>query len=501
MSYSRVARRPEEGNKMTMMKFAALAAAMMLCMTAMGPATARAEEILSIEDHLALEVGSTQEWDGGDYVALNMTKGDSTAWFGVVYGNESHSNSVTIVSAYLRFLGGAEIRNEDGAMMIPATGIPVLTVYVQKLALLIEFSDDGYLEPFSGDKTGAGNGLFDFQNAGCSVDDFDVGSVEPVHKILDLNRSWERSEIVETKTIGSTEKEWTFTLSAKNLLYDKIWDNEPAENEDGSRKGRDSDGKVHDVAFQFHIGTVLDNYSVEVPWYRITWKDGGPVESSEAGTRAYNGTSLTTDFKFDHWIKDWDYQSADNLLMLETFTAFGTFIPAFVQNWLDVQFVNATAGEQIGIAELETFTGGEEDINATDTMPAESTRLTKDAIIFKDNWQKVGEMSWVSNVTVDNEDKDMYFQIHAGQNLNMEGENNDGFLHGILFLGGYVYPMGHDIFHDPSYTAHALFLDIGVNCGPLAMLGGLSALVIMISVTVAVIVVSVMVLRKTRIEH
>ncbi len=482
---------------MKIIMFGAVFAALMLGLCAFGPATTVRAEVLSIEDHLAIEVGSTTEWEGGDYVALNMTKGDSTAWFGVVYGNETHSNSVTIVSAHLRFLGGAEIRNEDGAMMVPATGIPVLTIYIQKLAMLIEFSDDGYLEPFSGERYGAGNGLFDFQGAGGTIDDFALGSLEPVYKIVDLNRSWERSEIEETRTLGTTEKEWTFTLSAKNVLYDKIWDNEPAENEDGSRAGTEADGKVHDIAFQFHLGTVLDEFNVSVPWYRVTYADGAPIASTEMESRTYTGTSLTTEFKFDHWIKDWDYESQDNLLMLETATAFGTFIPTFVQDWMDVQFLNATAEDAIGIAELETFTGSEGDVTATDTIPEESTRLSKDVIIFRDNWQKVGEMNWVSNVTVDGEEKEMYFQIHAGQNIDWEGENHDGYVHGILFLGGYIYPMGHDIFHDPSYISNALFLDIGVNLGPLEVIGGLIGLYVMVGIVVGVIAISVITIRKT----
>ncbi len=481
-------------------KTAAVFAALMLGLVALGPTTTRAE-ILSIEDHLALETGSTAEWDGGDYVALNMTKGDSTAWFGVVYGNETHGNSVTIVSAHLRFLGGAEVRNKDGAIMVPATGIPVLTVYIQKLAVLIEFSDTGYIADFGGSIEGADNGLFDFAHQGCTIDEFCLGSMEPVHKILDLNRSWERSEIVETKTLGTTEKEWTFTLSAKNMTYTKIWDNQPPVNDDGSRPGEESDGSVGEVAFQFHIGTVLDDFGVEVPWYRVTYDQGHIIDSSEAAPKTYNGTSLTTEFKFDHWINGWDYQSKDNLLMLETFTAFGTFIPTFVQEWLDAQFVNATAGDQLGIAEIETFTGGEQDITGTDTMPQESARLTKDSIVFRDNWQKVGEMTWVSNVTVDQEEKDMHFQIHAGQNLNMEGENRDGYLHGIMFIGGYVYPMGHDIFHDPSYIAHALFLDLGVNLGPLGAILGAAVFMLMVGTVAAVVVLCALALRKNKIQY
>lgn len=451
-----------------MTKYMAGLMALMLCGVAFAPGMAKAE-VLSINEHLALEVGSTDEWDGGDYVALNMTKGDSTAWFGVVYGNDTHSNSVTIVSAHLRFLGGAEIRSEDGGIMIPATGIPVLTVYIQKLAALIEFSDTGYLEPWENELVGADNGVFDFKNTGDGITDFGVGSVEPVHKIVDLNRSWDISEITETDTLGTTEKEWEFTLSAKNLLYDKIWDNKPAVNEDGSRPGLPSDGKVHDVAFTFHIGTQIDEFNVSVPWYRVTYGEGGIVDSEEIEPRVYEGTSLTTEFKFDHWIKDWDYQSEENLLMLETVTAFGTFIPDIVQSWLGVEYFNETE-DAAGVAEIETFTGGEADMMSTDGIPDGSHRLAKDSIVFRDNWQKVGEMTWVSNVTVDNNEEDMYFQIHAGENIHWLTDEENGYVNGIIFIGGYIYPMGHDIFHDPAYTAHALFLDIGVVFAPIANL-------------------------------
>ena len=374
-------------------------------------------------------------------------------------------------------------------MMIPETGIPVLTVYIQKLAALIEFSDDGYLEPWENELVGADNGLFDFDNAGCGLSNFSLGSMEPVHKILDLNRSWDIGDITEVSTVGTTEKEWSFTLSNKDLMYSKIWDNEPLEDEDdeneddgandedddGSRPGRESDGKVQDVAFNFHIGTKMDEFNVSVPWYRVTYGNGQVIDSEESGTKKFAGKSLTTEFKFDHWIKGWDYQSKDNYLMLETVTAFGTFIPDFVKSWMDAQFVNAAAENTTGIAEIETFTGGQKDILSTDGIPDEAQQLTRDTVVFKDNWQKVGVMSWVSNVTVDNEERNMSFQIHAGENFMWSSDEDDGYVNGIIFLGGYIYPMGHDIFHDPSYVANALFLDIGIGfMNPLGALVQLS---------------------------
>jgi hypothetical protein len=208
----------------------------------------------------------------------------------------------------------------------------------------------------------------------------------------------------------------------------------------------------------------------------------------------YKGTSLTTEFKFDHWINGWDCQSKDNLLMLETVTAFGTFIPEIVQDWLDVQFVNETVEEPITVAEIETFTGGEADMMDTDGIPSGSHRLSKDSIIFKDNWQKVGEMTWVSNVTVDGQEDDMHFQIHAGENLHWPNDEDTGYVNGIIFIGGYIYPMGEDIFHDPAYTAHALFLDLGVGFnmfGNIFGIMGIYALVCIAAATIAVVYLGV----------
>ena len=57
--------------------------------------------------------------------------------------------------------------------------------------------------------------------------------------------------------------------------------------------------------------------------------------------------------------------------------------------------------------------------------------------------------------------------------------------------------MGHDIFHDPSYVSNALFLDIGVNLGPLEVIGGLVGLYIVSGMVIGVIFVSVITISKT----
>ena len=50
---------------------------------------------------------------------------------------------------------------------------------------------------------------------------------------------------------------------------------------------------------------------------------GGPrnaqtMVTERAGNRTFNGTTITTDMKYDHYINGWDFESYDNVLALET---------------------------------------------------------------------------------------------------------------------------------------------------------------------------------------
>jgi len=418
-----------------------------------------------IDRHVRLETGSTNLIHGGDYVAINMTQNGTLAWFGVVYGNESNPNMIILISIYVRYLGGAEVRDEKGVIMVYGVGIPVLTVYAQALLLLLEFNDTGY-PSFEG-RIGANNGVFDFTRKGEGLEDFDVTATEPIYKMVSLNRSWERSDIIETSTVGNEHsKEWAFSLTAKNVSYDKIWDNGIATNEDGSREGKEEDGVVEKIEFVFHIGATVSQENVLVPWYRVTLnKENEVVASQEIDPRLYKGVGLNAEFKYDHILEGWDYKakSETSKLMLENFVAFGTFIPDIVRQWIDIQFIENYTEDGMGVAELETFTGGETDIRSNDDIPKEATLLTKDSIIFKDNWRKNGELTWVSDVEVDGKRDAMYYQIHAGDaGIRLRTENDDGTFRGIFLLGGYIYPAGSSLFHDPSFITNALIIDIGI---------------------------------------
>ncbi len=427
-----------------------------------------------IDRHVRLVLGTTEDFGGGDYVALDMTQNETLAFFGVVYGTEENPNAIILVSAYVSYLGGAEIRDENGGIMgiVP---IPVVRIYAQGLGLLLEFNDTGF--PSSQGRIGAGNGVFDFAKTSDSMMDFDITATEPIYKAVSLERAWERSEVIETSTVGEEhEKSWSFRLTARNVTYDKIWDREPGIFNDGSRPGTEEDGVIEEIAFIFHVGARVDEVGVEVPFYRVTLDDNNTIiASEETQPRLYEGVALSADFKYDHLIRGWDYtaKSETSKLMLETLVIFGTFIPGMVNEWLDAQFVEDYVEDGTGVAELETFTGGAADLNSNDDIPPEATILSKDSITFRDNWRKNGELTWVSNVTVDEEEREMYFQLHAGTNgLRIVNETNADKFRGVALMGGYIYPAGSDIFHDPSYSVSALLVDIqaAFNLGPLAML-------------------------------
>ena len=421
-----------------------------------------------VDDHVTLEIGETKDWGGGEYVALNMTRNETFALFGVLYGTEEFPNHIILISTYAQFLGGAELRDRSGGTMgiVP---IPVLTVHAQALGFLVEFRDTG-VPTLGGEMRGAGNGLFDFERTGTGIDDIDLTATEPIYKAIDLKTAWERSEVTEVER-NDHRKAWEFSLTARNLPYTRVWDGDTGAE---GRPGAEADGALETASFIFHIGVDVTTENVQVPWYRVTLGPGGEVlASEEAGQKLYRGVGLEASFKYDHVLEGWDFtaQDADSRLMLETFVAFGSFVPDLVQRWIDVEF-GAGYSDTLQVAEIETFTGGPQEIANVDDIPDDATLLTKDAVTFRDPWRKNGEVSWVNDVEVDGRRDQMRFQIHAGEaDFDARDENQDGTFHGAVLIGGYIYPAGASLFHDPAFLVSAVIVEIPASVSlPLALL-------------------------------
>jgi len=448
----------------------------------------------TVDDHVRLETGATADWGGGEYVALNMTRNGTLAFFGVLYGTPEHPNHILLISAYIQFLGAAELRDAHGGYM-GTVPIPVLTVHAQALGFLAEFRDVG-VPTLGGEPRGAGNGLFDFESNGGGIEDIDLTATEPIYRAIDLKTGWDRSEIVEEDT-NAHGKAWTFSLTATDLPYTRIWDNADPIAAEG-RAGTEADGVLETASFVFHVGVDVSEANVQVPWYRVTLGPGGEVlASNETGKRLYKGVGLDASFKYDHILEGWDFtaQDEDSRLMLETFVVFGSFIPDLVQRWLDVEF-GAGYADTLQVAEIETFTGGPEDLESVDDIPDDATLLTKDAIVFKDKWRKTGEVSWVSDVEVDGKRDTMVFQVHAGEpDFDTRGDNDDGTFHGAVLVGGYIYPAGASLYHDPAFVSSAVLIDLPTEFVlPVALL--VAAAAVAVSVTLATVALAVRTGRK-----
>ena len=440
--------------------------------------------------------------DMGDYIAIRFAR---DAWFFVRYGNEDNNNGIMMATFQLRYLGGATIVTESGDTVVNQIGIPVVTVYGQGLIGLIEFQDEGYQETNMffedvGDPKGAHNNLWDFQRTNDGLENWNNSFVytEPVIKALELNTSWTLSDFTKTEHGNSEKIEIDFTLIAEDMEYGdgegKVWDQE-FENDETE------DTEVEKVEFTFHIEVkVQKNVRInDIPWYTVTIKTENDeievIDSKIEQYRDFSGDDVNAEFKFDHYIEGWDYKNTtkDSKLMLETATIFGTFIPDVVNDWFNKQFITEI-DDALGVAEYSYNNSGkmvDAVIIDEGELPNHAQLIQKEHVTFKDNWRQVGNMSWINNAEVDGSTQDIYFQIHAGQNISGRGENDDGHFHALVILGGYIYPQGSVIFHDPTFIASALNIP-GLSKISLNLLseGGicLQALIAVIAIVVSMVI-------------
>jgi hypothetical protein len=82
-----------------------------------------------------------------------------------------------------------------------------------------------------------------------------------------------------------------------------------------------------------------------------------------------------------------------------------------------------------------------------------------------DRWTQAGRLTWVSDVEVDGAPARMYAQVQGARRVAERGPNG-GLFYGIGVLGGFSYPGGARIFHDPSVESGTLLVDSTGKCTP-----------------------------------
>ena len=425
---------------------------------------------------LRLETGHTEALKGGDYVGFNSS---GKAWFGVVYGTAANPGPIRIASLTTRYLGVAEVYDRRGRLLSSGTGIPVESVAAQFLTKIYEFNDAN------------GNGLFDYQVVGDPLSSSQIISHEPVYKWANLSTAWSLSGPAPNGQGG-----YDFSLSAIDIAYTQIGDRAPT-------------GKLENVTFSFHVSTAIKSSSVKIPVYHITVDRGGVESSKRTGTKEYQAQKLSADFKTDHIITGWDFDQADTApgrsMLLESHALLGAVIPRKTAEWIKEQFVSDING-----------TGMLEFTDANDTMQDVSDKspeagLSKLAarsggISLRDGWQRYGSLSWTSGAEVYPEESStqpvndtVEYQITGARTLsviNWRGAGS-GTLKSVLLLGGFVYPGGYRVVHDPTFSAVAQLLDWG---GALAQLlpRGIVGLQMLVAVAGCVAAGAIAVSRRGR---
>lgn len=383
----------------------------------------------TVKDIVILDKGSTDDmFGGGNYIMLKARD----VRFGVLYGNESNPNFITLFADYKRYLGGAEIYdNQDN--FIRKIGIPIQTILAQKFEFMFEFYDMNH------------NGLFEFYR---SMDEngLQIIPIDMPIKALSLNKSWKLEKEPEIEVIDDKTMNVNFTLSITNVLYDKIWTGY------GFREGVSEDGNVSKIAFIFHITIKIESYNLIVPWYKVNVANGNErvvTHSEQIENRNYTGKAINATFKYDHYIEGWDFASKDSKLALETKILAGNFISKPVAKWLRKQFGNW---------EVKYLMDGKYKVICDEknlTPILSPIKITRDKIHFEDNWYRIGSLMWASNVTVDGKEETMVFQVHFVNRTSWIHAGN--IFAGLSIRGGFIYPAGNKIFHDPVFSSIIAF--------------------------------------------
>lgn len=434
-----------------------------------GVVTAEVEPFQQIE----AETGTSDEFGGGDYVFIKFSK---DAAFGVLYGTEDNPNSIVLVAMHVRYLGGAEVYDDNGAKMGNTVPIPVVSVFAMKLEDVFEFNDTN------------DDGVCNYRRWGFGLEYNNYFMHEPIYKQVSLETSWDRSEITKETDQEEKSKSWEFDLTATDLPYKAIGDSDTIDD--------DVENEVLDkVQFTFRLDATLKEYNnISVPMYKVTVKKGNNgyevMNSERIENREFSGTHGNYVVKYDHLIEGWDFDetNTDPSLLLEWHAIVGNMIPTQVESWIKTQFVNDIDDGDELVVETEEGNEGYDENGAKDGSKPfleDPRKVRTNHIKSGADWSKVGRLTWVSDVEVDGEDEKMYAQVQGAQKIALQGQK--GKYYGYALLAGFSYPGGEKVYHDPGISNSIPINidfgnDIGKNLRGLIFIVGLTAVIGLIAV-------------------
>ncbi len=389
------------------------------------------------KESLIKETGDTEAFGGGDYIGIRF---GTDALFAVVYGTDENPNSPVIFVSMNRYLGKVNVTDTENASYAQGEPVAIRTIYAVRLASLFEFNDTN------------GDGICNLTRIGTGFGALSLVKNEPILKAVDLNTSWQPGNVKAASNNTEKWKSWEFTITARDLPYIT-----PNATED----------TLDMVQFKFSLQAYMRSATYTVPEYniRITATEGDLssaeppeiVNTEATGERTVNGRVLRYRSKVDHVIEGWDLDPTNENpgILLETHSILGNAVSYAMLKWINLQFIQDE--DRVGVLEYRTEDGlwtVQEDRTTDAFAVKQPKKLINERLDTNDDWGRYSRFSWVKNVTVTRNGtesvEDMYFQIQGGRRIIWPGDN--GIYSGYYVIGGFSYPGGDKIVHDPELS-------------------------------------------------
>jgi len=327
-----------------------------------------------------------------------------------------------------RYLGDAELEDSDGTSL-GKRAIKATTYSEHTVLSLIQFSD------------GNGNGLYDATTY--STVDSTAVKTEMRRATANLHTAWELE--LEENTVGSRTF-YVFTLTARNVSV------------------LTSAGTAQSVSalgmIELEIVLEVDQETSEdtIPVFDVTVdaRTNMVRSVSRNRVRTANAVHTTGRFKYNVTIEDWPSDTNEDKLILLTTTKVGVAANRATMKWAGERLLEklGATGEAMFTSEDDTEYTTTTDIRLDsngDGIP-ESIQA-RERVRFADNGQVLADLTWVDNATVDGNETNVRFSLlKVGAVAMSRGSRT---FRGVSVLGGFVYPAGSDIFHDPGIEGEA----------------------------------------------
>lgn len=477
---------------MTTMKLLTIGLALLMALQVCSFSGAGTEDAGGLDEVYAIttDEGSVEDpgmLGGGDYffVRFGRDGGGLDTFFGLIWGTHETMNTISVVTVQARYLGMADIRGEeDNEIRRP---LKVHTLHALRLGSLIEFDDLN------------GNGLADLgytdmgdENSGMNLSEDD----RFFNKRVPMFGAWETEGHVDHGTDENGERHWSIVLTAENMSYRKIRPLKPWAEGDENITGEVLDR----VTFTFHLYARLEEVNgITIPrWTVQVTRRAGPgenwnilsVDNQDPITDA-SGKRAGYRIKWDKEILGWNFNpnNVNRTLFLETLTIMGNHIPLTMARWMvqNQDGFMGRLGEEGGFSYLHD--DGLEQGNGSSQVHQSPRLVRGNRIDYGGEWSRIARFTWVSNVTVDDEEREMHLQVHGGVRLNAVGFRG-AFFRGFLLRAGMVFPGGDHIFHDPAVDGE-VYLDIGSTTTDDTTTGPFRGRIVVIGALLAVVVVAV----------